>query len=163
MAVNSEDFRRALGHFATGVTVVTVLRPNGGVHGMTANAFSSVSLDPPLVLVCIGYAARTFEYIPQQRRFGVNILRDHQEAAARYFAAATDQKPEEVQRLGLRYRATERGTPLIEPCLAQLECALAASHEAGDHTLFIGRVEQAVVHEGRPLLFYRGNFCGLGP
>lgn len=160
MAIQPEEFRRALGHFATGVTVVTVLRPDGAVHGMTANAFSSVSLAPPLVLVCVGHGARTYTFISRQKRFGINLLRDDQEEVARFFAK-TDQAPEAAGGVGVRYHSTVRGTPLVEPALAQLECSLDAAYEAGDHTIFIGRVEHAVTHRGRPLLFYRGRFCGL--
>jgi len=161
MAILPDDFRRTLGHFATGVTVVTVATPEGGVHGMTANAFSAVSLTPPLVLVCVGLNARTHNLLPQRARFGVAVLREDQEAVARYFAT-TEQKQDAAERLGVRFTITPQGAPLLEGALAQMECSLAASHLAGDHTIFIGQVEQANFSEGRPLLFYRGQFCGLG-
>lgn len=160
MAILPEDFRRTLGHFATGVTVITVVTPDGGVHGMTANAFSAVSLAPPLILVCVGLSARTHGLLPQQARFGVCVLRDDQEGVARYFASP-EQKADAAAQLGVKFAFTKQGAPLLEGSLAQMECTLAASHLAGDHTIFIGQVEQANLNEGRPLLFYRGQFCGL--
>jgi len=160
MGILPEEFRRALGHFATGVTVVTVATPEGAVHGMTANAFSSVSLEPPLVLVCVGLNARTHSLILQRGRFGINVLRDDQEAPARFFASA-EQKQDAAERLGVKFRFTAGGVALLEGSLAQMECKLVSSHLAGDHTIFVGRVEEARTGEGRPLLFYRGRFCGL--
>jgi flavin reductase (DIM6/NTAB) family NADH-FMN oxidoreductase RutF len=161
MGILPEEFRRTLGHFATGVTVVTVVTPEGSVHGMTASAFTSVSLEPPLVLVCVGLNARTHGLLPQQQRFGINVLREEQEAPARYFAT-TEQKQDAAERLGVKFRFTASGVALLEDSLAQMECTLVSSHLAGDHTIFVGQVEEARVGEGRPLLFYRGRFCGLG-
>lgn len=161
MGILPEEFRRTLGHFATGVTVVTVVTPEGTVHGMTANAFSSVSLEPPLVLVCVGLAARTHGLLPQQQRFGINVLREEQEAPARFFAS-TEQKQDAAERLGVRFRFTASGVALLEDSLAQMECSLVASHLAGDHTIFVGQVEEVRMNEGRPLLFYRGRFASLG-
>lgn len=160
MTVSQDEFRQALGHFATGVTVITVVRDAGLVHGMTANAFASVSLDPPLVLVCVERTARSLPLLLEQRRFGVNVLREDQEALARYYADAT-QDHETAQHPGIRYKTTPRGTPLLADCLARLECALAATHEAGDHTIFVAEVEACSIQGGRPLLFYRGKFPGL--
>lgn len=160
MGFSKEEFRQALGHFATGVTVITVAGGASQVHGMTANAFTSVSLEPPLVLVCIGHSSRTHPLLLAQKRFGVNVLREGQQAVAQYFADAT-QDHETPAYLGIRYRHTARGTVLLEPCLAQLECALVASHDAGDHTLFLAEVESVAVHGARPLLFYRGKYTQL--
>lgn len=160
MSISQEEFRQALGHFATGVTVITVFRGQGLVHGMTANAFASVSLDPPLVLVCVERTARSFPLLLEQKRFGVNVLREDQQALARYYADAA-QDHETAQHLGVRYETTPRGTPLLADCLARLECTLVATHEAGDHTIFVAEVERASVQGGRPLLFYRGKFPSL--
>jgi len=159
-SVSPEQFRQALGHFATGVTVITVNRGQRQVHGMTANAFTSVSLVPPLVLVCVDHSARTHPLLKEQKRFGVNVLAEEQEALARYFADA-NQSHETATHQGVRFAFTPRGTPLLETCLAQFECALVAAHEAGDHTIFVGRVEDATIHQGRPLLFYRGRYNKL--
>ena len=159
-----EEFRSALGRFASGVTVITVARQDGQaqgrVHGMTANAFSSVSLEPPLVLVCVNKSAQTCALLAARGRFGINILRQEQEALSRYFAEV-NQDPETAERLGIRWRFTERGTPLLEGCLAQLECALAATHEGGDHLIFVGAVEQFAAADGHPLLFYRSRYAAL--
>lgn len=162
MAIAQDVFRRTLGHFATGVTVVTVVTAEGGVHGMTANAFSSVSLEPPLVLVCVGTGARTHGLLSLQARFGISVLREEQEAWALYFASG-EQRPAAAERLGVKFRMTETGVALLEGSLASLECTLAASHPAGDHTIFVGRVEEAQIGAGRPLLFYGGRFRGLQP
>lgn len=160
MGITPEEFRKALGYFATGVTVVTVARGEGSVHGMTANAFSSVSLEPPLILVCVEHSARTYPLLQQCQSFGVNVLHEGQQAVARYFADA-DQDHETRVPAGVDYCWSERGTPLLRDCLVQLDCTLADSHKAGDHTVFFGEVSRAEVREGRPLLFHRGQFCQL--
>jgi flavin reductase (DIM6/NTAB) family NADH-FMN oxidoreductase RutF len=162
MTIAQDEFRRTLGHFATGVTVVTVMTPEGAVHGMTANAFSSVSLEPPLVLVCVGTGARTHGLLPLQPRFGISVLREEQEAWARYFASS-EQRPDAAEQLGVKFRMTEAGVALLEDSLASLQFTLAASHPAGDHTIFVGRVEEARIGAGRPLLFYGGRFRALEP
>ncbi len=160
MGILPEEFRRTLGQFATGVAVVTVVTPEGAVHGMTANAFSSVSLEPPLVLVCVGLSARTHGLLPQRQRFGINVLREDQEAWAHFFASP-EQKQDAGERLGVRFRFSEGGVALLEESLAQMECTLVANHLAGDHTIFVGQVEDAHVRDGRPLLFFGGRFCSL--
>ena len=160
MGVSREEFRKALGCFATGVTVVTVARVPGQVHGMTANAFSSVSLEPPLVLVCVDRESNTHPLLLAAQRFGVNMLREDQQQVARYFAEA--EKNEMVAaRLGVRYRFTQRGTPLLETALAQLECAVVAAHAAGDHTIFVGEVEAVALSAAAPLIFHGGKFRRL--
>src|ERR1700752_5323216 len=111
-----ELFRRVLGTFATGVTVITAERAPGQVHGMTANSFASVSLDPLLVLVCVDQDARLLSYLKAQRRFGISILREDQQALSEYFAKL-DQTAEEHARLGIRYRWTSSGIPVLEGTL----------------------------------------------
>lgn len=160
MVVNPEDFRKALSCFATGVTVITVGRAPGQVHGMTANAFCSVSLEPPLVLVCVDNESNTHPLLLAARRFGVNMLREDQQALARYFAEA-EKNEEAAARLGVRYRLTERGTPLLEEALAQLECVVASTHEAGDHTIFVGEVEAVALSAAAPLVFHGGKYRTL--
>lgn len=160
MGISQAKFRKALACFATGVTVITVARGADRVHGMTANAFCSVSLEPPLVLVCVDHESNTRPLLLSARRFGVNVLRDDQQDVARYFAE-TEKSEEGATRLGIRYQFTERGTPLLETALAQLDCALVATHEAGDHTLFIAEVEAVVAQPTAPLLFYGGGFRRL--
>jgi flavin reductase (DIM6/NTAB) family NADH-FMN oxidoreductase RutF len=160
--LNSAMFRRVTGAFTTGVTVITAEREPGLVHGMTANSFTSVSLDPLLVLVCVDHEARLLSFIKSQRRFGVSILREGQQALSEYFAKG-EQTPEEDARLGIRYKWTSSGIPLLDDTLAQLACNAVGEHLAGDHTIFIGEVESMECHEGEPLLFHRGQYRRLAP
>jgi len=160
MGVRPEDFRKALACFATGVTVVTVARAPGQGHGMTANAFCSVSLEPRLVLVCVDHQSNTHPLLRAARRCGVNILREDQQGVARYFAEV-EKDEETAARLGVRYRFTQRGTPLLESALAQLECVVVAAHEAGDHTIFVCEVEDVALSAAAPLIFHGGMFRRL--
>lgn len=155
--LTSADFRRALGAFATGVTVVTAEREAGQVHGMTANSFTSVSLDPFLILVCVDHRARLLKYLKEKGRFGVSVLRETQQAWSEYFARL-DTSPETEERLGIRFLWTPSGIPLVEDTLLQLACTVAAFHTAGDHTIVVGEVECAYMDSGKPLLFYRGAY-----
>src|SRR5216684_6484103 len=159
---STPEFRLALGQFATGVTVVTAEREPGLVHGMTANSFTSVSLDPLLVLICVDHEARLLSFLKSQRRFGVSILREGQQSLSEYFAK-TEQTAEEDARLGVRYTWTSSGIPLLDNTLAQLACNVVAEHPAGDHTIFIGEVESMESHDGEPLLFQRGQYRRLAP
>ncbi len=161
MTVTKEEFRKALGRFATGVTVITVTKDNGAVHGVTVNAFASVSLDPPLVLVCIDHRSRTLPLLHARKRFGVNVLTEDQRAIAEYYARA-EKNPEETRDLGVRFANSEGGAPKLEGCLAYLSCHVVSTQEAGDHTVFIAQVVQAFVREGQPLLFSAGKYGTLG-
>jgi flavin reductase len=160
--ITSSEFRLALGQFATGVTVVTVERASGRVHGMTANSFTSVSLDPPLILVCVDKKAQLLPLLKERQRFGVSILKEDQEAISEYFAQ-TEESPETEQRLGIRYGWTETSIPLLEGALAHIACNLVASYVAGDHTIFIGEVEGAEIYIGEPLLYLRGDYRRVAP
>jgi len=153
----TSEFRLALGQFATGVTVVTAERAPGRVHGMTASSFTSVSLDPLLILICVSQSAQMLPLVKQQKRFGVNILKDDQRAMSEYFAR-TEESDETEKRLGIRYRWTETGIPLLEDALVHLACNVVDSHIAGDHTVFIAEVESVEVYDGEPLLYLRGNY-----
>ncbi len=146
-------FRRVVGHFATGITVVTVEREPGLVHGMTANSFASVSLDPLLISICVDHNARLLSFLEVQGRFGVNILKDTQQTVSEQFAKPL-QDYEANERLGIRFRWTDTGIPLLEESLAHLACNVVAKHPAGDHTLFLAEVESMDVGEGNPLLFH---------
>jgi flavin reductase (DIM6/NTAB) family NADH-FMN oxidoreductase RutF len=156
----TSEFRLALGQFATGVTVVTAERAPGQVHGMTANSFTSVSLDPLLILICVSQNAQLLPMVKKQKRFGVNVLKDNQRAISEYFAR-TEESAEIEKRLGIRYRWTEKGIPLLENALVHLACNVVASHVAGDHTIFVAEVESVEVYEGEPLLYLRGNYRAL--
>ena len=156
MPITASDFRSALGTFATGVTIITVDH-DGEVHGMTANAFSSVSLDPMLILVCVDHRARTHAHLHSRKRFGINVLRSDQQAISEYYARAFEnhQRAEEA---GATFERTAHGTPVLQGGLAYLECRLQSAQPAGDHTIFIAEVEDVVVREGEPLLFFRGRY-----
>ncbi len=155
--MTSTEFRRALGHFATGVTVITVEREAGQVHGMTANSFASVSLDPPLISVCVDHRARLLPMLKEKQRFGVNVLRREQRAQSEYFAGI-EQDPEAQERLGVKFTWTQERIPLLENVLCQLSCKLSGLHVAGDHTIVIAEAESAEFFDGEPLLFFRGQY-----
>lgn len=160
------EFRRALGQFATGVTVITVESTGEGgaraVHGMTANSFASVSLDPLLVLICVDQRAKTLPLLYQKRRFGVSILTAEQQQLSVYYAKS-EQNAEGEKRLGIRFRWTASGIPLLEGTMAQLACNVVATYAAGDHVIFLGEVECAEIQGGEPLLFLGGKYRRLAP
>ncbi len=155
--VDAAQFRQLLGRFATGVTVITVVAPGGRPCGMTANSLASVSLGPPLLSVSIDHAAEMHGVITQGETFVVNILASHQEALSRRFADPHDDRFE-----GVGYRMSDRGGVLLEGALAHIECVRLALHEAGDHTIVIGRVVGGATTDRRPLLYYRGGYAVLG-
>ncbi len=160
MSVTPDQFRAALGRFATGVTVVTVRTPDDDVHGMTANAFSSVSLEPFHVLVCVERGSQTHPLLAGTARFGINILSEQQQHLAEFFARVEKDRAS-AERAGARFSFTPNGTPLLEGCLAVLECRLVSAHDSGDHTIFIGEVEKIRLGDGLPLLYYRGQYRHL--
>ncbi|MGA9811479.1 MAG: flavin reductase family protein [Terriglobales bacterium] len=161
MAVTQTEFRSALGSFATGVTVITV-DYEGEVHGMTANAFTSVSLDPPLVLVCVDHRARTHAHLHARKRFGVNVLAQNQQIISEYYARPAQDHRHAEQEAGAHFDRTEHGTPVLNGALAYLECRLHSAQDAGDHTIFIAEVEEVVVRGGDPLLYHRGEYRTIG-
>jgi flavin reductase (DIM6/NTAB) family NADH-FMN oxidoreductase RutF len=161
MSLNSTEFRKAMGCFATGVTIVTV-DLDGEVHGMTANAFASVSLDPMLVLVCVDHATRTHAHLNTKKRFGINVLCEDQRAISEYYARPERTHEHAELEAGARFERTKHGTPMLQGSLAYLECRLHSAEEAGDHTIFIAEVEDVVVREGEPLLFFRGMYREVG-
>jgi flavin reductase (DIM6/NTAB) family NADH-FMN oxidoreductase RutF len=151
-----EHFRRVMGQFATGVTLVTT-RLGSEVHGLTANAVCSVSLEPLLVLVCVDHSADSHPLLEKSGVFAVNVLSHEQEELSRLFAGPTEEKAGRLEAIG--YRTAVTGAPIIEGCLAYLDCRIVAAHPAGDHTIFVGQVEQAEVSEdGPPLVFFRGRY-----
>ena len=156
MVISPDEFRQALGHFATGVTVVTTSDGDGRPTGLTASAFTSVSLDPPLVLVCVDHKSQSYPALRERGRFAVNILRRDQQAVSRRFASTRLDKFDEVP-----FHVSAIGLPLIDAALAQLECVTVSMHVEGDHTIFVGRVERAHVGAGEPLVYYRGQYDRL--
>lgn len=155
--VTPDEFRDALGRFATGVTVITVQTAAGDVHGMTASAFCSVSLRPPLVLVCVDHLAETYLHLRERRQFGVSILKEEQEALSEFFADP-ERNPDAGYRLGIKYCPMKSGTPVLQNALGNLDCSIVSTHEAGDHTIFVGEVREISVSEGAPLLYFRGRY-----
>ena len=155
--ISQDDFRHVLGHFATGVTVITTTDGDQRPTGLTASAFTSVSLDPPLVLVCVDHKSQTYPFLRESGRFGINILHQEHEPISRRFASSKlDNKFD-----GVAFRPGVLGVPLIEGALAHLECQTVSVHVEGDHTIFVGRVESAQVGDGEPLLYFRGRYHRL--
>ena len=159
--VTREQFRQAMGSFATGVTVSTVAEVAGEVHGMTANAFTSVSLDPLLVLVCVDHRARTKGQLQEKKRFGINVLSSGQRAISEFYARSTETH-QHAEGAGARFDRTHQDTPVLCGALAFLECRLKSEHEAGDHTIFLAEVEDVLIREGEPLLYFRGQYRAVG-
>jgi flavin reductase (DIM6/NTAB) family NADH-FMN oxidoreductase RutF len=152
-----DEFRHVLGHFATGVTVVTTLDADERPAGLTASSFTSVSLDPPLILICVDDKAQCFAALRDAGRFAVNILHIDQEQLSRRFATTRIENKFE----GVEYTVTEHRLPLLKEAHAHLECTTISTHQAGDHTIFVGRVESARAGAGHPLLYYRGKYGRL--
>jgi flavin reductase (DIM6/NTAB) family NADH-FMN oxidoreductase RutF len=161
MSLDQQEFRKAMGCFATGVTIVTV-DLDGEVHGMTANAFASVSLAPLLVLVCVDHSTKTHAHLHAKKRFGVNILSDDQRAISEFYANPERTHERAEPETGARFDRTRHGTPLLHGSLAYLECRLHSAENAGDHTIFIAEVEDVVVNEGDPLLYFKGKYRKVG-
>ncbi len=162
MSASEAEFRKAMGSFATGVTVLTV-DYDGEVHGMTANAFASVSLDPQLVLVCVDQRARTHGHLHAKKRFGVNVLAEDQREISEHYARPAGSSDAPQPKIGMHFERTAHGTPVLQGALAYLECRLHAAHDAGDHTIFIAEVEDIVVRAGNPLLYFRGQYRAIKP
>ena len=160
--IGPDEFRRALGHFASGVTVVTTWDANGQPTGLTASAVSSVSLDPPLVLVCVSQNANCYPAFRAGGRFAVNVLASDQEAIARRFASSSLTPAQKFE--GVGYHAGPFGTPVLKDALAEFECSIVHAYPGGDHTIFVGQIEatESRGDVGRePLLYYRGRFNRL--
>jgi flavin reductase (DIM6/NTAB) family NADH-FMN oxidoreductase RutF len=157
MSLDQDEFRSVMGRFATGVTVVTVADQQGRDYGITVTAFSSLSLEPPLVLVCIDHDASILPAFTSASHFVVNVLAAHQEAIARRFSV-----PDAEQRFeGLGFTRGQTGPALLEDVLASIECRVVQSVVSGDHTIFMGEAEAANVRQDTPLLYYRGGYSQL--
>ena len=156
-AFDGARFREVLGHFATGVTVVTAVDAGEPV-GFTCQAFTSLSLDPPMVALAPGKNSTSWPRIAAAGAFCVNILAEGQEALCRDFAVSGGDKF-----AGVGWQPAGNGAPLLQGTLAWVECSFVRSHDAGDHELVIGLVQDMGVRPGRPLLFYRGGFGRFEP
>ena len=146
----------ALSRFVTGVTVVTTTGPDNRPAGITVNAFSSVSLEPPLVLACVDKRASVHDYLTEGHHFAVNILAEDQEHLSRRFASKDQDRFN-----GARYRYGVSGAPLLEGVLASIECRIVHTYPCGDHTIVVGEVESAIVAEHKPLAYHRGRYAQL--
>jgi flavin reductase (DIM6/NTAB) family NADH-FMN oxidoreductase RutF len=156
LTVSSDEFRSVLGRFPSGVTVVTTKAVDGSDSGMTVSAFSSVSLEPPLVLICIEKTASAYQALTSSMGFVVNILSAGQEQIARRFAVVDIDRFE-----GVGYSRSQNGFAVLDDALGLIECRTVARHDAGDHTIIVGEVEAARASAGTPLLYYRGGYAQL--
>lgn len=157
MPIDQEAFKNALRGWASGVTVVTS-RSGSRVHGMTVSAFSSVSADPPLVLICANRDSQTHAVIEEGGVFAVNILAEHQQEVSNLFASS---KHEDSRLDRVRWVDGNTGAPLIDEALASLECKVASAHHEGSHTIYIGQVEAVHTRDATPLLYYQGGYRSL--
>jgi flavin reductase (DIM6/NTAB) family NADH-FMN oxidoreductase RutF len=156
LSVNPDEFRAVLGRFASGITAVTTKGADGSDQGMTVSAFASVSLDPPLVLVCIEKSASAYPALTDAPGFVVNILSAKQEQIARRFATNDIDRFE-----GVGFTRSSAGYAILEDVLGVLECRRFAMHDGGDHTIILGEVDATRVESGTPLLYYRGGYAQL--
>lgn len=156
MPVDESEFRHALSRFASGVTVATTVGSDGKPHGLTVSAFCSVSLSPPLVLICIERAAPSHDAFADSAAFVVNILHESQVDISQQFATPAVDKFDAISS-----RPGIDGIPVFDDSLATLECRLRYRHEGGDHSIFVGEVENVNVTDGVPLIYYKGRYNGL--
>jgi flavin reductase (DIM6/NTAB) family NADH-FMN oxidoreductase RutF len=154
VAVDADGFKKVLSRWVTGVTIVTA-RDGDRIHGMTVSAFTEVSLDPPLVLVCADKRSSTHPVIAAGKVFAVNVLASDQADLSNRFAS----KKDEASRFdGLAYEVGETGAPLIDGVVANLDCRLVAAHDHGDHVVYVGEVVDLRYHEREPLLYHSGSY-----
>ena len=153
MAVTQEQFRAALGSFASGVTVATTKDARGKLLGITVSAFCSVSLSPPMVLICIEKTAGSHYAFEESNVFVVNVLREGKADLSELFASQKDNKFE-----GVQFAPGIDGVPVLDNSLATLECRVKFSYHGGDHSIFIGEVEDVKVDNGQPLIYFRSRY-----
>ena len=158
MAIDPRELRNAFGCFATGVTIITTLDQDGEKIGITANSFSSLSLDPPLVLFCVDAKINSFEAFESCRHFTVNVLREDQMDLSNRFARSSEDKWD-----GVEHGYGENGCPSFDGTVAVLECNKHAMYEGGDHLIMVGEVRKMAYENGacRPLLYYKGAYANL--
>jgi flavin reductase (DIM6/NTAB) family NADH-FMN oxidoreductase RutF len=154
--LTSDQFRQAAGRFATGITIATVVDAEGAPHGLTVNSFTSVSLDPPLVLVCLGHTTATVECFRTAKHFGINILAEDQRALSDHFARKGHNRFE-----GLEWHPAKTGVPLLPGVVAAMECKVHRKIAMGDHDIFVGEVVRVEIHERLPLLYFASGYHRL--
>jgi flavin reductase (DIM6/NTAB) family NADH-FMN oxidoreductase RutF len=154
--VSSEEFRRACGRFATGVTIATVFDQQGIPHGLTVSSFTSVSLHPPLILICLGHQVSVIEAFRAAQYFGINVLSEAQEKISGHFARKGHDRFG-----GLTWDRGESGVPLLPGCVANIECKTHDRLTSGDHDIFIGEMVRASVQDGEPLIYFASQYRRL--
>jgi flavin reductase (DIM6/NTAB) family NADH-FMN oxidoreductase RutF len=157
LGVTPDEFRRACGRFATGVTIATVLDAQGAPHGLTVSSFTSVSLDPPLVLICLGHAVTIIDSFRAAQHFGINVLAEWQRDISERFARKGADRFN-----SLEWTPGRTGVPLLPGALASIECAVEQRVTSGDHDILIGRMVRAEVSEGEPLVYFASRYRELG-
>jgi len=157
LAIGAEDFKHCLARWASGVTIVTS-RAGDDVHGMTVSDFSGASLSPPLVTVCCSRESITTGLIARGGCFGVNVLAEDQQALSNRFAS---KKHEHERFVGVDYDEAETGAPLLRDCVVNLDCRVVATYDAGDHVIYLGRIEASRHTERRPLVYWSGGYQRL--
>jgi flavin reductase (DIM6/NTAB) family NADH-FMN oxidoreductase RutF len=146
-----------MSRFASGVTVVSTKDAGGKLHGITVSSFCSVSLEPPMVLICIEKITTSHHAFEESGVFIVNILNENQSALSEKFADPLTDKFD-----GVDYREGLEGVPILSDALASLECRITFSYHGGDHSIFVGQVENVTASEGDPLLYFRGQYGSIG-
>ena len=155
MPLDEAHFKLAMSHFASGVTIVTTIH-DGTLYGMTVASFASLSLRPPLVLVCIEKSVKTHDAIAKTRRFGVSILSEEQGSLSNRFASRIEDKFSDV---GVSYATN--GVPLIDDAITALECEVRDQLPGGDHSIFVGEVMSIRTRDAKPLLYFRSGYHEL--
>lgn len=158
MPVDSRTFREIMSRWASGITVVTCRR-EGGIHGMTASSFTSVSLDPPLLLVCVDRHTRTHEYLRQQGAFGVHILGSDMQDVSDRCAGFLGEEGHWLQDVECHTEVT--GAPILDHALAWMDCKLWQAYDGGDHTIYVGEIQAGGASEGEPLLWFERGYRHL--
>ena len=153
VGVTSAEFRRACGRFATGVAIASVLDAPGTPHGLTVSSFTSASLDPPLILICLGHRVSAIDAFRAAAHFGINVLAEDQRDLAERFA-----RPGQDRFDGLNWRRGKTGVPLLPGVLAAIECAVRQRIAAGDHDVFVGEMVGARVAAGAPLIHFASHY-----
>jgi flavin reductase (DIM6/NTAB) family NADH-FMN oxidoreductase RutF len=154
--VTSEEFRRACGRFATGVAIATVTDGTGAPHGLTVSSFTSVSLEPPLALICLGHDVTNIQHFCNASYFGINVLTEDQQDLSERFARRGYDRFD-----GIGWHRGSYGVPLLPGCLAEMECRVHRRIEMGDHDIFVGEMIRVQIGEGKPLVYFASMYREL--
>jgi flavin reductase (DIM6/NTAB) family NADH-FMN oxidoreductase RutF len=157
--ISSEEFKAVMTKHAAGVTVVTTVGPDGRLHGLTATSFTSLSMTPPLCLVCVDKKTGSHEPLTRGRLFAVNVLSDQQEAVSNTFASRREDKFEQVP----HQKGPATGCPVLTEALAWMECEVTDIVPGGDHDIFIGMIKKIQINQGKPLVYWHGAYADVQP